>query len=72
MYHRNGKVDFVKTAKADIHCEYNRAHITRGLCALKSLPFVLPNKPCPGDSDYSNTASEVFDLLDSLKRKILD
>ena len=72
MYHRYSMVDFVKTAKAVIHCEYNRAHITRGLCALKSLPFVLPNKPYPDDIDFSNTPSEVFDLVDSLKRKIVD
>lgn len=72
MYHGYSMVDFVKNAKAVIHCEYNRAHITRGLCALKSLPFVLPNKPYPDDIDFSNTPSEVFDLIDSLKRKIVD
>ena len=33
-----------------IHCEYNRAQITKGLYDLKKLPYVLPNKPYIDDS----------------------
>lgn len=62
--------DFVRGACAVIHCEYNRAHITRGLFGLKNLPFVLPNKPYPDNANYDNIPDEVQILVDSVKGKI--
>ncbi|MDE7088994.1 MAG: hypothetical protein K2O54_02640, partial [Prevotella sp.] len=34
-----------KAAKAVVCCEYNRAHLTKGIYDLDTLPFVMPNKP---------------------------
>lgn len=70
MYPNYKMSDFVRSAKAVIHCEYNRAHITRGLCALKTLPFILPNKPYPDDIDFGNAPTEVLDMVESLRDKI--
>ena len=33
------------TAKKVVCCEYNRSHITKGIFALDTLPYILPNKP---------------------------
>lgn len=61
---------FVQGAKAVVHCEYNRAHITRGLCDLKELPFVLPNKPYPENKNLESAPMEVVAMVNSLKQKL--
>lgn len=70
MYPSYNMVKFVQRAKAVIHCEYNRAHITRGLCGLKELPFVLPNKPYPDNRDAYPVPVEVMATVNNLKEKL--
>lgn len=70
LYHGYNMGDFVRRACAVIHCEYNRAHITRGLFGLKNLPFVLPNKPYPDNVNYDNVPEEVINVIDSIKEKL--
>lgn len=70
MYPSYNFADFVRSAKAVIHCEYNRAHITRGLCGLKDLPFVLPNKPYPDNNINNIVPNEVREIVEDVKNKI--
>lgn len=50
----------VKSAKVNVACEYNRAHIMRVWFDLKNTPIILPNKPFkhPFIKDLSSKYSE--------------
>lgn len=59
--------DFLHQAKAVVHCEYNRAIITKGLYDLELMPYVLPNKPYFDESLLENIPSDIADRLDNIK-----
>ncbi len=52
-------------------CEYNRAHITKGLFTLEKLPVVLPNKPYDDKRELSDNilSHEISSLLSKYKEK---
>lgn len=62
--------EFIKKAVGIIHCEYNRAHILRGLCGLDKLPFIIPNKPYFNEIANENIPQEVNILIKDLKARI--
>ena len=49
-------------------CEYNRAHITKGVFNLPLLPFILPNKPYDfvGNNDVP---SDIKKMIDEFRQK---
>lgn len=57
-------------AKAVVSCEYNRAHITKGLFNLNKVPYVLPNKMVFDDADLINVPVETKNKVDKLKARI--
>ncbi len=68
----NPTYNYVKTlhkAEKIVHCEYNRAQISKGLYDLDTLPFVLPNKPYIDDAILDEIPSEIADLVDAVKKK---
>lgn len=57
-------------AKKVVCCEYNRAHIAKGLFSLEELPIVLPNKPYDnGYFDSSITPPEVSSIINEYRDK---
>lgn len=62
---------FLQKSVAVIHCEYNRAQITKGLYNLEKLPYVLPNKPYLDDSLLLNEIPDSIKLIISqFKEKV--
>ena len=56
-----------------IHCEYNRAQITKGLYNLDKLPYIIPNKPYLDEAITIQSASnEIIDLINNFKTKAND
>lgn len=55
-----------------ICCEYNRAHITKGLFMLEDLPIVLPNKFFATDECLQDPPVEIEKLLSDIKNKIFN
>lgn len=60
---------FVRNAIGVIHCEYNRAHILRGICGLEKLPFILPNKPYFNEITHKVIPQDIIDLATKIKEK---
>lgn len=60
----------LNNASAIIHCEYNRAHIFKGLYHLEKLPYILPNKPYLGDDAFTNIPKDIKDLVANIKEKV--
>lgn len=62
-----------KAAKAIVCCEYNRAHITKGIYSLERLPFILPNKPYIDDASIkeipTSLKKEITQIKDKIKNK---
>lgn len=50
-------------------CEYNRAHITKGIFGLNELPHILPNKYFAEDSELSNPPEEIQNVVREIKEK---
>lgn len=62
---------FLSSAKALIHCEYNRAMITNGLFGLKTAPVILPNKPFEKDEQTGIIVpEEISHLVEEVKKNI--
>ena len=55
-----------------IHCEYNRAQITKGLYDLDSLPHILPNKPFYNENLISNPPLEIKEKTDCYRMQFKD
>ena len=51
--------EYLQNAVAVIHCEYNRAIITKGLYGLSSMPYVLPNKPYFEESIFNDVPHDI-------------
>ena len=69
LYGRINVSQILNTAKAVICCEYNRAHILKGMCDLKKLPYVLPNKPFVDESLFEFIPDNVKNIVDYIKKK---
>lgn len=69
----NPTYNFVKTlhkAEKIVHCEYNRAQISKGLYGLETLPFVLPNKPYIDEELLLNPPQDIEEVVNDIKAKI--
>ncbi len=67
----NPTYNYVKTlhkAEKIVHCEYNRAQISKGLYDLETLPYILPNKPYVEDN-LGEIPQDVRSLVDAIKSK---
>ena len=51
-------------------CEYNRAHITKGLFQLEELPVILPNKFFSDEETLENPPSDVLAKVNDIKGKV--
>lgn len=60
----------LKNAKKIVHCEYNRAQITKGLYGLEVLPEILPNKPFIADDILDNIPADISERIADLRDKI--
>ena len=70
LYHSYDIVSFLKGASGVIHCEYNRAQITKGLYNLDRLPFVLPNKPYIDETLLlHDIPDDILNYLEQIKKK---
>lgn len=59
----------LKKSVGVIHCEYNRAQITKGLYNLDKLPYILPNKPYIDESIMIKTPpEEISEILTRIKK----
>lgn len=69
----NPTYNYVKTlhkAEKIVHCEYNRAQISKGLYDLETLPYVLPNKPYINESELNNPPQEINTIVNEIKTKV--
>lgn len=70
IYRSFNMQEFLKRASGLIHCEYNRAHICKGLYSLDKLPYILPNKPYLSDESFDHIPSEIKNQVEDIKVKI--
>lgn len=62
--------EMAQKALFNVSCEETRAYIMRAWWSLKTLPYVMPNKPYDNPSDMANvTDQNAKDLLDSIGNK---
>lgn len=54
-----------RNASKVVCCEYNRAHITKGLFSLDTLPYILPNKPYIDERALQNVPEKIAAKVDS-------
>ena len=69
----NPTYNFVKTlhkAEKIVHCEYNRAQISKGLYNLETLPFILPNKPYVDEEILEDIPLDVKEIINNIEIKI--
>lgn len=55
-----------------ICCEYNRAHITQAIYNLKTLPYILPNKPYTRNEETNRVyhlSNDITHILEKYKNK---
>lgn len=64
--------DTFAKARKIVCCEYNRAHITKGLFQLKELPIILPNKMIVKEEDLTVIPSDIRPIYDDIKLKVKD
>lgn len=57
-------------AKKIVCCEYNRAHITKGLFQLNELPIVLPNKMVIDEDVLKTIPKDIKPLYDEVLEKV--
>lgn len=55
-----------------ICCEYNRAHITKGMCNMNELPIVLPNKSYDEKELSHNIPSDIKNIYEDICNKVLN
>ena len=68
----NPTYNYVKTqhkAEKIVHCEYNRASISKGLYELDTLPYILPNKPYINEELLQNPPEEVKKAVAEIMEK---
>lgn len=53
-----------------INCEYNRAHILKGLLNLEKMPYVLPNKMLVDEAELANPPEEIKRKVEKIKAKV--
>ena len=51
-------------------CEYNRAHITKGLFQLDELPIILPNKYFVSDDEMKDVPIDIRTKVEDVKKKV--
>lgn len=59
-----------KKAQKVVCCEYNRAHITKGLFQLDNLPVILPNKFFVADEEIQDIPEEVKSKVEYIQSLI--
>lgn len=59
-----------KKAYKVVSCEYNRAHITKGLFQLDTVPAILPNKMIFNEKKLEDIPNDIKDIIDNLKVQI--
>ena len=59
-----------RSAYKVVCCEYNRAHITKGLFQLEDLPVILPNKFFADDTVLENPPADVAEKVSAIAEKI--
>lgn len=59
--------DTLQHAHRVVCCEYNRAHIAKGLFQLKELPAILPNKMVTTESSCSVVPQDVLTSVNRIK-----
>lgn len=64
--------DTFAKAKRIVCCEYNRAHITKGLFQLNELPIVLPNKMIINEDDLNAIPLDIQNLYEIVSSKVVD
>lgn len=62
----------LKKGKKIVCCEYNRAHITKGLFQLDDLPIILPNKMAIDETDLKIIPDEIQELYKYVVAKTKD
>lgn len=68
----NPTYSYVKTlhkAEKIVHCEYNRAQLSKGLYDLETLPYVLPNKPYIDETVLHQIPTEIETQINAIKEK---
>lgn len=67
-------IDACHKAHKIVCCEYNRAHIIKGLYQLDELPIILPNKFFETGSQLndSNIPNDVKLVIEDVEKKIID
>lgn len=53
-----------------VSCEYNRAHITKGLFQLDTVPIILPNKMIFDEKKLENIPNDIKDTINTIKNSI--
>ena len=61
----------MKLANKVVHCEYNRAHITKALYGLDVLPYVFPNKPYITDENITNLPDDIHNMILDFKSRLV-
>lgn len=56
-------------AKKIVCCEYNRAHIVKGLFQLEKLPVILPNKMVMNENDLQFVPKDIEPIYDEILEK---
>ena len=72
-YLLNPLFNFKKTlhkAYKIVHCEYNRAQITKGVYQLNKTPYVLPNKPYEDSIDQM--PDDIHKIVHGISKKIVN
>lgn len=59
-----------RKARKVVSCEYNRAHILKGILGLENLPFILPNKMIVDEKGLDNPPDDIRDQVASVKEKL--
>lgn len=62
--------DIFRKAYKVVSCEYNRAHITKGIFQLDTLPAILPNKMIFDEKKLENIPDDIKNVVKNLKAQI--
>ena len=70
LYGKTNISDVLNKSKGIICCEYNRAHILKGVFGLARLPHVLPNKPYVDYNVLRKLPNSLKDKIDRIRHQI--
>lgn len=62
----------VSCAYKVVHCEYNRAQISKGLYCMKKLPEILPNKPYLSEDIFNSIPDDISKKVAEISDRILN